>query len=298
MLREQFLAALDPELAPLLDVLPDVDLSDPAALRPAARPEPTTLAGTVPVRLYETDDRPRPSSALVWLHGGGFVIGSIDDADAACRRWAEAYHCLVMAVDYRLAPESPYPAALEDCYEALRWLRATAHERGVDPARIVVAGASAGGGLAAATALLARDRGEVALRAQHLWYPMLDDRGDTASSRAITFPNVWHGRANQQGWDAYLSGLAPDERPVHAVPGRATVDDLRGLPPAYIDVGTLDPLRDEDIDYARRLLAAGVPCELHVTPGVFHASEALAPHAASSKRINAARADALRRALG
>jgi acetyl esterase/lipase len=188
---------------------------------------------------------------------------------------------------------------VDDAYAALRWLASSADELGVDPARIAIGGASAGGGIAAGTALLARDRGEVPLCFQYLVYPMLDDRACTASNEAVTFPKVWNRDANRHGWRAYLGDRAgTDDVPLYAAPARATVDDLGGLPPTYIDVGELDPFRDEDITYAMQLLAAGVPCELHVTPGAFHASEGTVPDAPSSARIRSYRKDVLRRVLG
>jgi acetyl esterase/lipase len=189
-------------------------------------------------------------------------------------------------------------AALHDCYAALAWLHGHAGDLGVDPARIAVGGLSAGGGLAAAVALLARDRGEVPLCFQWLVYPMLDDRGATPSSHEITDPDVWNRDANDRAWQAYLGDLAgAGDVPVLAAPARASVEELRGLPPAYVDVGELDLFRDEDIAYAQRLLQAGVPTELHVTPGAFHASEMYGPDADSSRRIERARIEALRRFL-
>jgi acetyl esterase/lipase len=255
-------------------------------------------AGGVRVRTYSHADRAPGSAALLWIHGGGMVVGTIDADDFTCKSWAKRYGCLVASVDYRLAPEHPYPAHVDDCYAALQWLVAQVEGFGIDPARIAIGGASAGGGLAAATAIVARDRGEVPLCFQYLQYPMLDDRGETASTREITCPNIWNGTINAQAWAMYLGDrVGRADVPLYAAPARATLDDLRGLPPAYIDVGELDPFRDEDIGYATKLLQAGVPCELHVTPGAYHASEATVPNAPSSRAIHGYRRDVLARVL-
>jgi acetyl esterase/lipase len=251
------------------------------------------------VRVYQRADRRSPTAALLWIHGGGMCFGSIEGDDYMCRVWAAKLGCLIVSVEYRLAPEHQYPAHVDDCYAALRWLGSSTAELGVDPARIVVGGASAGGGLAAGTTLLARDRGEVPVAFQLLIFPMIDDRAVTPSSREIDFPKVWNVESNRHGWAAYLGDrVGGDGVPIYAAPARATVEDLRGLPPAYIDVGELDPFRDEDIAYASRLLQAGVPCELHVTPGVFHASESSVLGAASSRRIRGYRNDVMQRLLG
>ncbi len=168
----------------------------------------------------------------------------------------------------------------------------------VDRSRLAIGGASAGGGLAAGTALLARDRAEVPLCFQYLVYPMIDDRDTTASTHDITTAKVWNRRSNQIGWRSYLGDrVGTEDVPIYAAPARASVDELRGLPPAYIDVGELDPFRDEDVSYAMRLLEAGIACELHLTPGAFHGSEMAVPDAPSSRRIRANRRDALSRVL-
>jgi acetyl esterase/lipase len=308
---------LDPELAAHVATLPAMDLSrDIPALREAMRKQQEPLLAAIPpvpdvvsedrqvpggqrVRLYQRTDRVAPTAVLVWVHGGGMCFGSIEGDDFMCRTWAARLGCLIASVEYRLAPEHQYPAHVDDCYAALQWVAGNADDLGVDPTRIVLGGASAGGGLAAGTALLARDRGEVDLAFQLLIFPMIDDRAVTPSSNEIDLGSVWNRDANRYGWAAYLGDrAASDDVPLYAAPARATVDDLRGLPPAYIDVGELDPFRDEDIAYATRLLQAGVPCELHVTPGVFHASEGQVLGAASSKRIRGYRNDVMRRVLG
>lgn len=311
----------DPEITPILDLVPPIDLSGdiPEARRriDAARreliaalpdiPEVTTRDVHVPgfegdpevvVRVYEPADGSHSGAALSYIHGGGMVLMSVADTDFHCKRIVRDVGCLVTSVEYRLAPEHPYPAALHDCYAALTWLHDHADQLDVDRDRIAIGGASAGGGLAAGVALLARDRGEVPLCFQWLVYPMLDDRDETPSTHEITDPSVWNRASNQRAWEAYLGDLHGGDVPLYAAPARATVEDLRRLPPAYVDVGEVDAFRDEDIAYAQRLLQAGVATELHVTPGAFHASEMYGPHADSSRRIERARTEALRRALG
>ena len=288
-----FLDRLDPALRPALDQLEPTDLSgDIVATRPAARalaerqwamwPEVPEVdvadhdANGVRVRTYSHRDRVAPTPALYWIHGGGMVGGFVENDDFMCKTWARKLGCLVASVEYRLAPEHQHPAHTDDCYTGLAWLAGNADGLGVDRSRLVLGGASAGGGLAAATALMARDRGEVQVTHQMLVFPMLDDRGITPSSKEDLDPRVWNGTSNRHAWRAYLGDRAgTDDVPIYAAPARATADDLRGLPPAYIDVGELDPFRDEDIAYAQTILQAGVPCELHVTPGAFHASEGM-----------------------
>ena len=308
---------LDPELADALAAAPALDLSrDIPKLRAAlveanapllaAAPEVPEVASEdcdadgVPVRVYRRFDVASAVPGLLWIHGGGMCFGSIEGDDFMCRTWAKQLGCVIVSVDYRLAPEHPYPAHVDDCTTALRWLGARTGELGVDPARIAIGGASAGGGLAAGTALRNKDEGDpVPLCFQLLIFPMIDDRSITPSSNEVTHPNAWNSESNRHGWRAYLGDrCGTDDVPVYAAPARATVDQLRGLPPAYIDVGELDPFRDEDIAYAQRLLQAGVPCELHVTPGAYHGSEAAVLHAASSRRIRGYRRDVMQRVLG
>ena len=249
------------------------------------------------VRIYRPARAPSPAPALYWVHGGGLVMGSVAQNDDMCAAIADRLGIVVASVEYRLAPEHPYPAPLEDCYAGLRWLAGHADELGIDRTRIAIGGASAGGGLAAGLALLARDRGEVAVCFQLLVYPMLDDRNVTPSSHAIVDPKVWNREANAAGWNAYLAGRAgADDVEPYAAPARAT--DLAGLPPAYIDVGDLDLFLDEDIAYAQALMRAGVPVELHVYPGAFHGSNNFVSRSDLSRRWNADERAALARALG
>jgi acetyl esterase/lipase len=234
--------------------------------------------------------------AVYYVHGGGMVLGGNREGVTEVLSWAEELNLIVVSVEYRLAPEHPHPAPVEDCYAGLRWAAENAKEIGIDPERILVAGSSAGGGLAAALALLARDRGGPALIGQLLEYPMLDDRNDSCSSHQLASAAIWDRVANETGWTALLGAErgGPNVSP-YAAPARA--EDLSGLPPAFIDVGSAEIFRDEDVDYAARIWQAGGQAELHVWPGAFHGSEKLAPHAALSQDVTAARLRWLRRLL-
>jgi len=265
---------LEPSLLPMMRdfAFPQPELSD-AVTRdertvPAADGEPA-----VPVRVAAPAERTGPLPGVLAIHGGGYVIGDRTMYDGLFDRWCVDPGMVAVSVGYRLAPETPYPGPLEDCYRALVWTVAHADELGIDPGCIGIYGASAGGGLAAALALLARDRGEVDLAFQFLQYPMIDDRQTTPSSR-IDDLAVWSRTSNTFGWRSYLGDRhGTDDVPAYAAASRA--EDLAGLPPAYVCVGALDGFRDEDIDYAQRLLQAGVPTELHVLPGVPHGFEML-----------------------
>jgi acetyl esterase/lipase len=285
--------AYDPELAPWAPAFAQLSFADiPAAragetgllavLPPYEPPVPLEIdellvpgpegAPQVRVRRYRPADPDGPLPALVYFHGGGFVAGSLDLYDADCRRIAAEVGAVVVSVDYRLAPEHPFPAPLEDCYAALGWVAGQAAELGVDPDRIAVGGESAGGGLAAGVALLSRDRGGPRLCLQLLGIPELDDRLDTESMRTLGAESPITTIANGEiSWDSYLGAgvRGTDQVSPYAAPARAT--DLTGLPPALVTAYGLDALRDEDIAYAQRLLASGVPTELHVYPGAFHA---------------------------
>lgn len=268
---------------------PDITIDDRLVPGPDGAPD-------VLVRLYRPAELTEPAGALLHIHGGGMVLGDVSMTDDACAAVADEVGILVASVDYRLAPEHPFPAPLEDCYAALLWLSRTAGELEVDPERIAVGGGSAGGGLAAGLALLARDRGEVPVAFQLLVYPMLDDRNATPSSSDINDTRVWNRAANVYGWNAYLTGRAgADDVPGYAAPARAV--DLAGLPPAYVNVGDLDLFVDEDIAYATALRRAGVPVELHVYPGAFHGSNGFAAASALSQRWTRDERDALRRGL-
>lgn len=240
----------------------------------------TATAPAVTVLTYQAATRPTPSGALLWIHGGGTIMGAPRDCHALCSRIAEELGLLVISVDYRLAPENPYPAALDDCYRALRWLHGNASDLGIDPARVAVGGQSAGGGLAATVAQRAHDT-QVPISFQLLMYPMLDDRtvlpAEADGRRAYT----WTAASNRFAWTAYLGHPTQerDERPYIAAARRG---DLNGLPPAWIGVGDVDLFHDEDVAYARRLREAGVECELLVEPGMYHGADELLDGRAAS----------------
>lgn len=243
------------------------------------------------LRLHRPDGLPTGSPALLWIHGGGYVMGAASLDDRLCQLYADRAGLLVLAVDYRLAPEHPYPRPLEDCYSALKWLHAHAAELGVDARRIAIGGASAGGGLAAALAQLARELPGPKPAFQLLNYPMLDDR-----TRAPAAPGqgdwVWGAEANQAGWAAYL-GRTPAAEAI--VPARSA--SLAGLPPAWIGCGTLDLFHPEDEAYAHRLRAAGVPCAWASVPGAYHGFDISAPRAQASRDYFDQQIQALRVAL-
>ncbi|CAM3353587.1 alpha/beta hydrolase [Kibdelosporangium persicum] len=269
----------------------DVDVRD-LSIADGAQPqgEPVLL------RVYRPRTTTRPAPCVYYIHGGGMVAGSVAGDHAKIARLAQATGCVVVAVEYRLAPENPYPAALDDCYAGLAGIAGRHRRLGIDPGRIALYGTSAGGCLAAAVALLARDRGGPAIAHQMLVSPMLDDLSSTPSATVNTGFGGWSREANIQSWQAWLGqDFGTDRISPYAAPARAR--DLAGLPPAYIDVGDLDLLRDEAVDFARRLSWAGVPVELHVYPGGIHGGDSLAPDAELSVRIRGYRRDALRRAL-
>lgn len=238
-----------------------------------------------------------PVAAVYHTHGGGMIMGDNRVGVLPLLDWAQELQFALVSVDYRLAPECPHPGPVEDCFAGLAWTAEHADELGIDPERIVVAGVSAGGGLAAALALMARDRGGPSLAGQLLMCPMLDDRNDTPSSWQMAGLGVWDHTANETGWSALLGGArgGPDVSP-YAAPARAT--DLSGLPPAFIDVGSAETFRDEDVLYASRIWTAGGIAELHVWPGGFHGFTMMVPDAALSRAAAAAQLDWLRRLLG
>ncbi|RNL77533.1 alpha/beta hydrolase [Nocardioides marmorisolisilvae] len=296
--------SLDPELAPIVELIPDTSgaFDDIPAARAMfdewlpAGPVPgeesveirDEVADGVPVRIYRPRGVAGDLPGILYLHGGGFCIGSIDTEHGGAVSLANAVQAVVVNVGYRLAPEHPYPAGLEDCYTALKFLAAL---EGVDTNRLAVHGQSAGGGLSAATALLARDRGGPALCFQALGIPELDDRLETPSMTAFTNTPMWARPQAIKSWEYYLGGQQADQ---YAAPARA--EDLSGLPPTYLVTCELDPLRDEGLTYAMRLLAAGVPVEVHNYPGAFHGAQ-LVPGAAVVQRMNDDLVGALKRAL-
>ena len=244
------------------------------------------------VRIYKPTGVSGSLPGIFFIHGGGMIMGSIETENHKAAMLCETIQSIVVSVEYRLAPENPHPAQVQDCYEALVWMSKNAAELGFDTNRLAIVGGSAGGGLAIATALMARDQEFPKLSFQMANYPMIDDRNETPSSKEITDIGIWDRKANIEAWNWYLGGKKADE---YAAPARAM--DLTGLPPTFIDVGELDLFRDEDIEFAKRLLQAGVSTELHVYPGAYHASESFAPEAELSKQIWAKRIEALKRAL-
>ncbi|MDT0157946.1 alpha/beta hydrolase [Microbacterium sp. ARD32] len=229
------------------------------------------------------------------IHGGGMVVGSAYDSLPQLTELAHEVGAAVASVEYRLAPEHPYPAAVEDSYAGLAWLSTNAASLGLDPARIIVHGVSAGGGLAAAVALLARDRGTPHLLGQMLICPMLDHRNNSASGRQMAGVGAWDRTANETGWSLYLGDIPHDEVPIYASPARA--DDLSNLPPAFIDVGSAETFRDEDLGYASKIWACGGDAELHVWPGGVHGFDDLAPDAPLARDARRARERWLTRLL-
>lgn len=225
------------------------------------------------LRIYTPTAKVSPAPAMVWMHGGGMIIGNPEMSDVFLSRAVVETGMVVVSVDYRLAPDVRFPIPLEDCYAALKWTAASAEPLGIDPNRIAVGGQSAGGGLAASLAQLAHDRGEVRPAFQLLVYPMLDDRSTLKTD--IKHPELmtWTQANNRLGWESYLGqAVGAKDTPLHAVPARR--DDLSGLPPAWIGVGTLDLFHEEDVAYGERLKAAGVECELVVLSGVYHGFDA------------------------
>jgi acetyl esterase/lipase len=291
----------DPELAEAAARLPARDLGDlESARRPRTPPtvdtpddvatqDVTVRTGARPLllRLFQPADRTGLTAGIVQLHAGGFVLGSLAQDHQRNVRLVRDLGVTVVSVDYSLAPEHPYPSAVDEAYCALCWTHDQAAEIGVDAERIIVHGRSAGGGLAAAVALMARDRGGPAIRFLFLATPQLDDRGLTASMAAFDDTPMWDRRATDSSWRMYLGDEVPgaDSVPIYAAPARAT--DLTALPPTYISAMQFDPLRDEALEFGGRLLAAGVPTEIHVYPGTFHGSAALAPDAEVSRRERA-----------
>jgi acetyl esterase/lipase len=277
------LEGLHPEIADAITLIPfeHMDAELAATIRSISIPVPPSDAverhdhlvpgdPEVPVRVHVPSSAEGPLPCLYSMHGGGYVIGSYDMDSPSFDRLCPTLGIVGVAVEYRLAPDATYPGPLEDCYRGLKWTYDHAEELGIDPERIGIGGISAGGGLAAALALLARDRGEVPVAFQLLDCPMLDDRQVTTSSQRDGLP-VWSRESNAFGWRSYLGDLyGSDDVPYTAAPARARAEDLSGLPPAFVSVGTLDGFLDEDVDYALRLNHAGVPCELHVYPGACH----------------------------
>ncbi|GLV55106.1 esterase [Dictyobacter sp. S3.2.2.5] len=281
---------VDPELVALLDLIPatapnaenlgqiramsprpPVNLTQSSTLSVSERVIPGPAgAPDVRVLLYRPISAQGPLPVLLWIHGGGYIMGSANAEDPLVTSMVSVAGCAAVSVDYRLAPETPYPGPVEDCYAALKWLSTHADELGIDSQRIAVGGSSAGGGLAAALALLARDRGEVSLLFQLLMAPMIDDRTCTQEEpHPYTGEFIWTREANRFGWTSLL-GQEPGGPDVSPYAAAARAEHLEGLPATFINVGSIDLFVDEDVEYARRLMRAGVPVELHVYPGAYH----------------------------
>jgi acetyl esterase/lipase len=250
----------------------------------------------VGIRIYRPEKISGILPSLLWIHGGGYMLGEIDQEDLTAKKFALEGGCVVVSVEYRLAPEHPYPAPLDDCYAALKWLSTHANEVSVDRSRIAIGGASAGGGLAAGLAILACDRAEVEIVFQLLIYPMINDSNVAPASDTLPDTLFWTRENNLIGWRSYLGGEPGSEGvSCYAAAYRAT--NLEGLPAAYIAVGDLDLFAKEDIEYAWKLIEAGVPTELHVYPGGCHAFDMLVPDSEFSQRFTADIYQALKRAL-
>ncbi|MYB08412.1 MAG: alpha/beta hydrolase [Acidimicrobiia bacterium] len=300
---------LDPEIELLIDTVPTRDLSvellpEIRATLPVQFPELSDAversdhvvdeANGVVVRVHRSRGIEGAAPCVYSIHGGGYIRGTYEMDDAKFDRWCPTYGIVGVSVEYRLAPETSYPGPLEDCYAGVKWTYDNADEIGVDRGKIGITGVSAGGGLCAALALLARDRGEVPLQFQLLDCPMLDDRQITPSSQLDDLV-IWTKQTNAFGWKCYLGDLyGSDDVPYTAAAARA--EDLSGLPDAYVCVGGADGFRDEDITYAMRLYGAGVPTELHVYPGAPH-GVGLFPQTQIAQRYAADREDWLRRQL-
>lgn len=306
---------VDPAVLPALEAFPSLQTTREGlpAIRAAMDsfvaqlPVPDLPVATEEVRIPAADGhavralllrpagRPGPLAALLHIHGGAYILGT---PDMSVPELTETVHLLgiaILTVDYRLAPEHPFPAGIEDCYTALGWLHEQAAALDIDPARIAVQGESAGGGLAAALALLARDRGVYPLAFQLLDAPMMDDRTCVRPRNPVTGEFIFTPRDNHFGWSCLLDA-EPGQGDVSPYAAAARATSLAGLPPALIATGALDLFLDENVDYAMRLIAAGVATELHVYPGCPH-GYGIAADAPVSRRALADKRDALRRAL-
>ena len=240
--------------------------------------ELSTPAGPVTVRVYQPANRESELAlpVILWIHGGGFFLGDLNSDNAKCEQWVMGCACVLVAVDYRLAPQYPFPAGFDDCYAALQWLTTTGvSELNLNPQQIAIGGASAGACLAAGVVLRARDNG-LSLCYQLLLIPVLDDRHLTVSSCSVTDPRTWNCDISRQAWEAYLADIE-GEVPVYAAPARA--ENLADLPPTFISIAEHDILRDEALDYAQRLLQADVSTEVHLYPGTYHGSSGATPAA-------------------
>ena len=310
---------VDPELLPILEAAPDMGVSTeklPAARAAIAAmtemgleqadPRVTLTEWLAPgynggpdvrVVLYKPDDLTDGAPVVFQIHGGGYLFGTAELGDPRNRAMARAVGCAVASVEYRLAPETVFPGGLDDCYAGLVWLHGHAAALGLDPKRIAIRGESAGGGLAAALAVMARDLGGPAVCFQLLVYPMLDDRTLNAAENPFTGEFIWDRASNRFAWESWL-GMPPGTDTVPALGAPARTADLAGLPPTCITTAALDLFVDENLEYARRLIRVGVPTEVYLAPGAFHGFDAMAPESDVAKRFTACGDQALKRAFG
>jgi acetyl esterase/lipase len=303
LLADQMPPTITPEMIPLLRQGPAPwegsidDLLAEAGIERRDVTIPGYEGDEIEVSVLRRVGRTGVGPGIYHTHGGGMILGDRFVGLDQILGWITDLDAVVVTVEYRLAPEFPDPYPVRDCYAGLVWTAEHAAELGIDPERLIIAGASAGGGLAAGTALLARDEGGPALAGQVLIYPMLDDRDQSVSTAQIDGIGVWDRGSNVTGWSALLGDRrGTDDVSVYAAPARAT--DLSGLPPAFIDCGSAEVFRDEDVAYATALWAAGVQAELHVWPGGFHGFDMMAPHTVLAKAMRAARDSWVARAFG
>ncbi|MDN5546013.1 alpha/beta hydrolase [Brevibacterium aurantiacum] len=300
-LGEQLPSTLTPEMIPVMreaDVTAPID--EVLSGRKVTHREVTVpgyQGASLVASIFARHDHQAAGPGIFHTHGGGMIIGDRFTGIDVMLDWVERFDAVCVSLEYRLAPEFPDPFPVEDCYAGLVWTADNAAELGIDPDRLLIAGGSAGGGLAAGVALLARDRTGPKLFAQCLMYPMIDDRNETISSHQIDGEGVWDRNSNFTGWDALLGDRrGTEDVSIYAVPSRAT--DLSELPPTYIDVGTAEVFRDEDVAYASQIWADGGIAELHVWPGGFHGFDMMAPHTALAQAMMATRTAWLARILG
>ncbi|MCW4457740.1 alpha/beta hydrolase [Microbacterium sp. MPKO10] len=301
VLADQMPPTITPEMIPLLREGSAVAVDPGEMLEEAGIDRrdvtiPGHNGGEIVISVLKPKGHSGTGPGIYHTHGGGMIMGDRWVGIGQIIPWITACQAVAVTVEYRLAPEFPDPYPVEDCFAGLVWTAENAAELGIDPCRLIIAGASAGGGLAAGTALLARDRKGPALAGQVLIYPMLDDRDATASCAQIDGVGVWDRTSNVTGWSALLGErVGTDDVSIYAAPARAT--DLSGLPPAFIDCGSAEVFRDEDVAYASALWRAGVQAELHVWPGGFHGFDMMAPHTAIAQSMTAARDAWVTRAL-
>ncbi|PGZ51127.1 lipase [Bacillus anthracis] len=272
-LRPEILPAIREQVA---QILPDPVVDDSLSLTDKVIEGPD--ANPLGLRIYRPKSNDESLPALLWIHGGGYILGTVNENDVLCMKFAKEVGCMVVSVDYRLAPEHPYPAAIEDCYAALKWIADNAESLNIDSNRIGVAGPSGGGGLTAALTLLARDRKYPSICFQMPLYPMIDDRNNTPSANEIKEGFIWNQQSNEAAWKMYLGKLhGTDQIPAYAAAARA--EDYRNLPRTYTCVGQLDPFRSETLAYVTKLAEAGVDVEFHLYPGAYHGFEMMHPDA-------------------